>query len=317
MWDYGRMGLPKGWRTTAGSPKVTVAVSDTGLDYTHSELAPKVERVIDFTRFEDPPLCKTDFGVSDEELAAEFGGPADGDWYGHGSWIGGNIAAALDRQGVNGIAPKVGLVSLKIAQWCGFAYESSIIASFVTAADLGIDVVNISFGGYLDRSDPEQELIYQAFVDAVRYARSKGTVIVASAGNESARIGAGGLVLSHGTLTTPGDELFDAFGLYQVPGGIPGVVERVVHRQRREPLLRGLPTRDHRRSRTPPQTSTPPASRRATRTRRPVPAGRTSSPTTRTTGRGSTWRGRGARASSTCPTTTGAARPASRTPART
>jgi hypothetical protein len=225
MWDYGRIGLPKGWETTAGSPKVTVGVSDTGLDYTHSELAPKVERVIDFTQFEDPPLCKSEFGVSDEELAAEFGGPADGDWYGHGSWIGGNIAADLDGKGVNGIAPKVGLVSLKIAQWCGFAYDSSLIASFVTAADLGIDLVNISFGGYLDRSDPEQELIYQAYVDAVGYARGKGTVIVASAGNESARIGAGGLVLSHGTLTTPGDELFDAFGLYEVPGGIPGVVD--------------------------------------------------------------------------------------------
>jgi hypothetical protein len=65
------------------------------------------------------------------------------------------------------------------------------------------------------------------------------------------------------------------------------------------------------------RTSTPPAGRRATRTRRPVPAGRTSSPTTRTTGRGSTWRGREAPASSTCPTSTGAARPASRTPART
>ena len=225
MWDYPRIGLPKGWKTTAGSRKVTVAVSDTGLDYTHAELAPKVSRVVDFTQFEDPPLCKTEFGVSDEELAAEFGGPADGDWYGHGSWIGGNIAAALDGQGVNGIAPKVDLVSLKIAQWCGFAYDSSLIASFIEAADLGVDVVNISFGGYLDRSDPEQELIYQAYVDAVAHARSKGTVIVAAAGNESARIGAGGLVLSHGTLTTPGDELFDAFGLYEVPGGIPGVVD--------------------------------------------------------------------------------------------
>jgi lantibiotic leader peptide-processing serine protease len=227
MWNYGRIGLPKGWKTTAGSPKVTVGVSDTGLDYTHAELAPKVERVIDFTQFEDPPFCKTEFGVSDEELAAEFGGPADGDWYGHGSWIGGNIAAALDRQGVNGIAPKVGLVSLKIAQWCGFAYDSSLIDSFVTAADLGIDVVNISFGGYLDRADPEQELIYQAYVDAVAYARSKGTVIVASAGNESLRIGAGGRVLSHGPATAPGtppEEFQDFFGLYETPGGIPGVV---------------------------------------------------------------------------------------------
>ena len=135
----------------------------------------KVERVIDFTQFEDPLFCKTEFGLSDEDLAAEFGGPADGDWYGHGSWIGGNIAAALDRQGVNGIAPKVGLVSLKIAQWCGFGLRLQHHQLLLMAADLGIDVVNISFGGYLDRSDPEQELIYRAFVDAVRYARSKGT----------------------------------------------------------------------------------------------------------------------------------------------
>ena len=94
-------------------------MADTGLDFTHAELAPKVKRVVDFTPLEDPPVCKTFFGISDEELAAEFGGPATTDWNGHGSWIGGRIAAALDGQGINGIAPKVNLVALKIAQWCG------------------------------------------------------------------------------------------------------------------------------------------------------------------------------------------------------
>jgi subtilisin family serine protease len=59
----------------------------------------------------------------------------------------------------------------------------------------------------------------------VRYARRHGTTIVAAAGNEHARIGAGGLVLSHGSLTVPGDPLFDPFGQYEVPGGIPGVID--------------------------------------------------------------------------------------------
>jgi subtilisin family serine protease len=228
LWDYRRIGLPEGWKTTAGSPAITVGVSDTGLDFTHAELAPKVTRVVDLTDLEDPPLCKTLFGVSDDDLAAQFGGPAETDWYGHGSWIGGNIAAALDGKGVNGIAPKVNLVSLKIAQWCGFSYSTTEIASFITAADLGVDVVNISFGGYMDRSDPEQELIYQAYIDAVAYARSKGTIIVAAAGNEHVRVGAGGRVLSHGQLSTPGDapeDWPDLFGQYEVPGGIPGVVD--------------------------------------------------------------------------------------------
>ena len=43
LWDYRRIGLPQGWKTTAGSSKVTVGVADTGLDFTHSELASKVK----------------------------------------------------------------------------------------------------------------------------------------------------------------------------------------------------------------------------------------------------------------------------------
>ena len=166
--------------------------------------------------------------MSDEDLAAEFGGPATTDWNGHGSWIGGRIAAALDGQGINGIAPKVNLVALKISQWCGSAYEDTIIDAFMTAADLGLDVVNISFGGFTDISTPEGALIYQAIIDAVAYARSKGTIIVASAGNEHVRVGAGGRILSHGATTTPGtppEDFIDPFGQVQLPGGAPGVVD--------------------------------------------------------------------------------------------
>jgi lantibiotic leader peptide-processing serine protease len=228
QWDFRRIGLPQGWSTTAGSNAVTVAVADTGLDFTHAELAPKVRQVVDFTGTEDPPICKTAFGVSDQDLAAQFGGPVETDWNGHGSWIGGNIAAALDGKGINGIAPRVNLVALKISQWCGSAYDSELIAAFIKAADLGVDVVNISFGGYLDRRDPDQETIYQQYIAAVQYARQHGTVIAAAAGNESRRIGAGGLVLTHGTLTAPGttpNDFDDQFGNYETPGGIPGVVD--------------------------------------------------------------------------------------------
>jgi len=222
MWNVERINAPKAWKTTIGKPTVLVGVSDTGLDYTHSELGPQVADVVDLT---DPTLCKDYYGYSDADWAAAYGGPANTDWNGHGSWIGGNIAAALDGVGINGIAPGVKLVALKISEWCGSAYDSSIIDSFYYAADHGIDIVSISFGGYLDRSDPDQDAIYQAYVDAVAYARAKGTVIVAAAGNEAARIGAGGRVLSHGTLTIPGDPVFDAYGLYEVPGGVPGVVD--------------------------------------------------------------------------------------------
>jgi hypothetical protein len=225
QWDFRRIGLPQGWRTTVGKPAVTVGVADTGLDFTHADLAPQIRKVVDFTQMEDPPLCKTYFGTSDEELANQFGGPPTTDWNGHGSWIGGNIAAALNGTGINGIAPKVGLVALKISGWCGSAYESTTLAAFAYAADAGIDVVSISFGGFLDRSDPDQDLIYRQYVDAVRYARAHGTTIVAAAGNEGVRVGAGGRALSHGSLTGPGEEVVDYYGQYEVPGGIAGVVD--------------------------------------------------------------------------------------------
>lgn len=226
LWNLNRIESPAAWRTTQGNPGVTVGVADTGLDYTHSELAAQVAEVVDFTVNENPAICSTyvDPFLSDADWSAIYGGPANTDWNGHGSWIGGNIAAALDGVGINGIAPKISLVALKISQWCGSAYDSTILAAFLYAADHGIDIVSISFGGYTDRSDPEQDLIYRQYVDVVKYALDRGTVIVASAGNEHTRLGAGGRVLSHGTLTTPGQPVVDYFGWYETPAGIPGVV---------------------------------------------------------------------------------------------
>ena len=228
LWDYRRIGLPQGWKTTAGSSAVTVGVADTGLDFTHRELSSKVKQVVDFTGTEDPPICKTFFGASDADLAAQFGGPEKTDWNGHGSWIGGRIAAALNGTGINGIAPKVNLVALKISQWCGSAYDSEILDAFTAGANLGLDIISISFGGYSDLTDPDQAAIYQAYVDTVAYARGKGTAIVASAGNEHVRVGAGGRVISHGQLSTPGDapeDWPDLFGQFETPGGVPGVVD--------------------------------------------------------------------------------------------
>ena len=235
MWNVNRINAPLAWKKSDGSQAVTVGVADTGLDFTHPELAPQVVHVEDFTGLEGTPtLCQQidpADNMSDADWAAFYGGPATTDWNGHGSWIGGNIAAALDGLGVNGIAPNVKLVALKISQWCGYALDSEILASFTWAADHGIDVVSISFGGYLDMSDADQAAIYQQYVKTVQYDLRKGTLVVAAAGNEHTRVGAGGKVLSHGVLWTPGDtpdpvnNPIDVYGWYETPGGVPGVVD--------------------------------------------------------------------------------------------
>jgi hypothetical protein len=227
MWNLERVGGPTAWSTNGGDDQVIVAVEDTGLDYTHAELTNKVVGLTDISATEGPGLeiCKDliGYGFDDQDLSDAFGGPVNGDWNGHGSWIGGNIAAEVNDNSVNGLAPGVSLVSVKISQWCGSAFDSEIMYGFIWAAERGVDVVSISFGGYLDRSDPFQDAIYDLYGSVVNYAWKFGTTIVAAAGNEHTRIGSGGKVLSHGILSTPpgGDDLYR---LYEVPGGIKNVV---------------------------------------------------------------------------------------------
>jgi len=226
LWNLQRINAPGAWETTLGTRAVTVGVADTGLDFTHAELRSKISErdVVDLT----DDTCKQLFGLSDADIAAETGGPELTDWNGHGSWIGGNIAAALDGQGINGIAPRVKLVPLKISQWCGFANDSSLLAAFLYAANHNIDIVSISFGGYLDRSDSAQDLTWTLYTEVVQAASRAGTVIVASAGNESLRIDTDGRAITHGPLTNPADppkDFVDFFGLSEAPGGVPGVVD--------------------------------------------------------------------------------------------
>ncbi|HEY1298246.1 MAG TPA: S8 family serine peptidase, partial [Chloroflexota bacterium] len=226
MWSIDRIEAPAAWQTTTGSAQVRVGVADTGLDFTHSDLGPRIASVVDFTGSEDPPLCKDllGLGVDDADLANKYGGPPTTDWNGHGSWVGGNIAAALDGQGVNGIAPNVKLVSLKIGQWCGQAYDSTLLMALDYASTNNIDIVNVSLGGYLDRTDPDQDTLWRIYRRVIQRARNKGTIITAASGNEHLRVDSDGKVTSHGSLTIPGDPLADYFGQFAAPGGVPGVV---------------------------------------------------------------------------------------------
>jgi subtilisin family serine protease len=225
------IGAPAAWATNGGDSDVVVAVEDTGLDYTHTELANKVIARADISASEGTgaEVCKDllDLGVDDQDLAALSGGPADGDFNGHGSWIGGNIAGEVNGNSVNGTAPGVSLMAVKISQWCGSAFDSEIMYGFLWAAEHGADVVNISFGGYLNRTDPAENEIYKLYQSVVSYVTKLGTTIVSSAGNEHVGIGTGGKVMTHGPLTVPPGLApgADVYGLYEVPGGIKGVVD--------------------------------------------------------------------------------------------
>ena len=106
------------------------------------------------------------------------------------------------------------------------------------------DILNMSIEGYDDPTLDSDAQDYLLWADAVNYCRSRGTAIIASAGNEHVRIdrtnvsvagqrfvGAGQVASDSKGIGTvyPGDEslqpyVTDLRGMLLVPGGLPGVI---------------------------------------------------------------------------------------------
>ena len=172
------------WRETGsagGDRSVTVAVIDTGVDYTHPDLVTNMWE----NRDEIPDNGIDDDGngyvddVHGANTIADNGG-ADGDEgdpmddHGHGTHVAGIIAAANNKEGIVGVAYNVKIMAVKAGQSTGVFNQSDIAEAILYAYDMGADVINMSFGGSAS-SIAVQEALETA------YTRS---TLVASAGNE-------------------------------------------------------------------------------------------------------------------------------------
>ncbi len=132
---------------------VKVAVVDTGIDYTHPQIAPLYKGGYDFVNNDADPK----------------------DDHGHGTHVAGTIAAIRDGAGVVGVAPEVELYALKVLAADGGGYMSDIIAAMEWATENGMSVTNSSLG---TSADPGV-----AFRSAYDAAAAAGITNVAAAGN--------------------------------------------------------------------------------------------------------------------------------------
>ncbi len=177
---------PEAWNTTTGSRSVVVAVIDTGVDYTHPDLAANA--------WQNPGEIAGD-GVDNDrngfiddvygwDFANNDANPMDDN--GHGTHVSGTIGAVGNNGvGVAGVNWQVSILGLKFLDGSGSGSTSAAIAAVNYATrmrrDFGINVVasNNSWGG---------GGFSTALRDAIDAGGRAGILFVAAAGNESTNI---------------------------------------------------------------------------------------------------------------------------------
>lgn len=159
-----------------GSSSVDVAVLDTGIDYTHQELAGKVD-MVKSKSFYTEALSPLPPGLpAGTQILPIL------DFNGHGTFV----ASLIAGQGISvaGVAPHVNLIAIKVGGRNGFASWSAIILAIRHAADSGADVINMSFGARMSKDELKAGHLKQALKRAIKYAERRNSFIAASAGNE-------------------------------------------------------------------------------------------------------------------------------------
>jgi len=212
QWDMRQIHTPEAHAITGGSPTVHVGDLDTGLDYTHPDLAANVD-------FANSVSCVG--GVPNQDPAAWD------DDNGHGTHTAGTIAAAANGIGIVGVAPNVKIAGIKTGNPDGFFYPEAVVCAFTWAGSHHLDVTNNSYFAdpwlFNCKNDPVQRAIWKAEQRAIRYAMSQGVTVVASAGNENTDLAHPTIdVISPDDSTPVTREVTNA--CLVIPAEIPGVI---------------------------------------------------------------------------------------------
>ncbi|MGC8829233.1 MAG: S8 family serine peptidase [Verrucomicrobiia bacterium] len=165
------------WNITTGTSSVIVAIIDSGVRYTHSDLAENMWRnpgEIPGNGIDDDNNGYVDdvFGIN---AINGTGNPADDD--GHGTHVAGIIGAAANNGQPNvGVAWKVRIMACKFLDSTGAGKISDEIKCIDYAISKGAKILNMSFG---------DNVFSQAEFEALNRAFNNNILVVASAGNES------------------------------------------------------------------------------------------------------------------------------------
>ncbi|GAA4565502.1 S8 family serine peptidase [Micromonospora coerulea] len=213
QWDMRQISTPQAHAVTGGSRTVVVGDIDTGLDFTHPDIAPNYSAA-------DSADCSS-------------GAPAPlrpgNDVNGHGTHTAGTIAAASNGIGIVGVAPNVRIAGIKSSTDAGFFFPEMVVCSFMWAAERHLDVTNNSYFAdpflFNCRNDKAQHAIWKAEQRAIRHAMNQGVTVVAAAGNESEDLSHPGIDTTSPDFPPGTEQTRDVTNAcVVVPVEIPGVI---------------------------------------------------------------------------------------------
>jgi lantibiotic leader peptide-processing serine protease len=189
QWDM-RVINANAAHATATGEGVKVGIIDSGIDFTHPDLAGGIDTALScsFIFSSTPTADPAEVANGDCSNKA-----AVQDLQGHGTHVATTVAARVNGIGIVGVAPDATIVGIKACTIVGFCFADSVAAALRYAGDQELDVVNLSLFAdpflYYCKNDAEQRAILKDLSSAARYAQQRGVVIVASAGNEADDLG--------------------------------------------------------------------------------------------------------------------------------
>ncbi|HNT08898.1 S8 family serine peptidase, partial [Methanoculleus sp.] len=165
---------PEAWSITTGSQDVIVAVIDTGVMYTHPDLAANIWR--NPGEIPDNGIDDDGNGYIDDVCGWDFYSDDNdpGDLNGHGTHCAGTIAAVGNNAlGVAGVMWNATIMPLQFLSPDGYGEDADAILAIQYATMMGADIISCSWGGDDDS---------QALKDAID---ATPALVVCAAGNDA------------------------------------------------------------------------------------------------------------------------------------
>lgn len=195
QWGMIDSGVEAAWKISTGAP-IIVAVIDTGVDYTHEDLAGQMWR---------NPKEIPDNGIDDDSngfiddivgwdmlsddnkpydmYSSNLGDILNGANPGHGTHCAGTIGAAVNNsKGVVSVAPNTKIMAIRFIGDEG-GTTAAAVRGIKYAVDNGAKILSNSWGSEgEDSEDPNEN---KMLVEAIQYAMDHDVLFVAAAGNSS------------------------------------------------------------------------------------------------------------------------------------